>query len=142
MHLRRPVAVGARAVKTRTLAESFRCAARGLLYVLATQRNFRIHCAAGAGVILAAFLWNVPRTEFILLILTTAAVLVAEIMNTSIETIVDMVSPAYHPLAAVAKNVAAGAVLVTAAGAIVVALLVFGGKLCELGVSIFRIGWK
>ncbi|HHV61149.1 MAG TPA: diacylglycerol kinase [Firmicutes bacterium] len=134
--------VGAKAVKARTIAESFRYAASGLLYVLVTQRNFRIHCAAGAGVMLAAFLWDLPRAEIILLLLTITAVLVAEIVNTSIETIVDMVSPAYHPLAAVAKNVAAGAVLITALSAVAVAFLVFGERLGRLCLSIFRAGWK
>ncbi len=104
---------------------SFSYAHKGAMHVLRTQRNIWIHIAIGALVILAALWLAVPRVEMMLLILTIAFVIVSEMLNTAIEEVVNMVKPEHHPLAALSKNIAAGAVLVAAIGAALIGLLVF-----------------
>lgn len=108
-----------------TLARSFRYAFAGLGYCLRTQRNFRIHTLAATLVTVLGVLLGLSWVEWAVLALTVTMVLAAEMVNTVVEAAVDLASPAYHPLAKVAKDVAAGAVLVTALGAVVVGACVF-----------------
>jgi diacylglycerol kinase (ATP) len=108
-----------------TLARSFRYAFAGLWYVARTQRNFRIHLAAGALAALLALAAGFSAVEWATLALLITLVLATEMVNTVVEAAVDLASPAYHPLAKVAKDVAAGAVLLTAIGALVVGAFLF-----------------
>ncbi|HKP53716.1 MAG TPA: diacylglycerol kinase family protein [Chloroflexia bacterium] len=111
------------------IGESFRYAFAGLGYCFRTQRNFRIHIAAAFVVgLLGAFL-GLSLTEWAVLALLVVMVLAAEMVNTMVEALVDLVTTQYHPLAKVAKDVAAGVVLLTAIGAVVVGLLIFGPKM-------------
>jgi diacylglycerol kinase (ATP) len=109
--------------------QSFRYAFAGLGYCFRTQRNFRIHIASAflAG-LLGAFL-GLSLTEWAVLALLVVMVIAAEMVNTMVEALVDLVTIEYHPLAKVAKDVAAGVVLLTAIGAVVVGLLIFGPKI-------------
>jgi diacylglycerol kinase len=104
---------------------SFRYAFAGLWWTLKTQRNMRIHVTIGALALAAALLLRFSTGELALLLVMTTVVLVLEMLNTVVEAAVDLASPAYHPLAKVAKDVAAGAVLVSAAGSVLVGLLLF-----------------
>ncbi len=108
-----------------TLARSFRYAFAGLGYVVRTQRNFRIHLAAGTLAAILGLVVGLSTPEWAVLATLITLVLAAEMTNTVVEALVDLASPAYHPLAKVAKDVAAGAVLLTAIGAIVVGLFLF-----------------
>jgi diacylglycerol kinase (ATP) len=108
-----------------TLARSFRYAFAGLGYVARTQRNFRIHLAAGTLAAILGLVAGLSTPEWAVLATLITLVLAAEMTNTVVEAIVDLASPTYHPLAKVAKDVAAGAVLLTAIGAIVVGLFLF-----------------
>jgi diacylglycerol kinase len=108
-----------------TLARSFRYAFAGLGYCLRTQRNFRIHTLAATLVTGAGVVLGLSWVEWAVLALTMTMVMAAEMVNTVVEAVVDLTSPTYHPLAKVAKDVAAGAVLLTALGAVVVGLFVF-----------------
>lgn len=108
-----------------TLARSFRYAFAGLWYVARTQRNFRIHLAAGALAGLLGLAAGFSGLEWAVLALLITLVLATEMVNTVVEAAVDLASPAYHPLAKVAKDVAAGAVLVTALGALLVGAFLF-----------------
>lgn len=110
---------------------SFRYAFAGWWYVLRTQRNTWIHAAISSGVLLLAWLLRLARVEWAILILTITVVWIAEFVNTSLEAIVDMTMPDPHPLAKVAKDVAAAAVLVGAGGAILVGLLILGPPLWQ-----------
>ncbi len=112
-------------------ARSFRYAFAGWWYVLRTQHNAWIHAVITTAVILLALWLKRPRQEWAILILTFMAVWMAEFMNTAIEALVDMASPEYHPLAKVAKDVAAAAVLVGAIGAVIIGLLLLGPPLWE-----------
>lgn len=104
---------------------SFGHAFRGLKVLLQTQQNARIHAAATIVVVAAGALFRISPTEWVLVALAAVGVWVAEALNTSIEFLVDLASPAAHPLAAIAKDVAAAAVLIMSIGAVVVAALVF-----------------
>src|SRR5437899_1501642 len=92
-----------------TMARSFRYAFAGLFYVLRTQRNFRIHLAVGALAVLLGAVLRLSAPEWALLAVVITLVLAVEMVNTVVEAVVDLASPAYHPLAKIAKDVAAGA---------------------------------
>ena len=107
------------------LRSSFRYAFAGLWWALTTQRNMRIHVAIGAAAFVLGALLRLSTMELALVVLTATVVLAAEMLNTVVEAAVDLASPAYHPLARIAKDVSAGAVLATSLGAIAVGLLLF-----------------
>ncbi len=113
----------------RKFIRSFSYARKGAAHVLRTQRNIWIHIFIGLFVLAAALWLEIPRSEIMILILTISLVIVTEMLNTAIEEVVNMVKPEQHPLAALAKNVAAGAVLVAALGAVMIGIMVFGPRL-------------
>lgn len=104
---------------------SFRYAFAGIGYLFGTQRNAQIHAAVGTLVIVAGLFFQIDRLEWLVLALTITLVIAAEGVNTAVEAVVDLASPNRHPLAKIAKDVAAGTVLLTAIGAVVVGLIVF-----------------
>lgn len=106
------------------LSDSFRFAFEGIKLTFRTERNFRIHLVAAILVIVWALILKVPTFNFALLLIVIALVFCAELLNTAIEAVIDLVSPEWHPLAKVAKDTAAGAVLVSAVFAVAVGLLV------------------
>jgi len=112
-----------------TLLESFRFASAGLFYVIRTQRNFRIHLVVTLSVVVLGIWLRLPPDAWSTLLLTIGRVLIAEMFNTAAETLVDLASPDYHPLAKLVKDLAAGAVLVSALIAVVVGLLLLGPPL-------------
>ena len=111
--------------RSRHVAESFQFASRGLVFALRTQRNLRIHFFIALLVLVLAVALRVSRMELAVLVLTIAGVLVAELANTAIEVAVDLHSPGANPMAGLAKDVAAGSVLVAAVAATCVGVLVF-----------------
>lgn len=109
----------------RALISSFKFAYEGISYCIRNERNFRIHlCAAFLAVVLGGIL-RLNHTELLALFLSIAFVLTAEMVNTAVEKAVDIVSPEYHPLAKIIKDVMAGSVLVSAALSVVVGVLLF-----------------
>jgi diacylglycerol kinase (ATP) len=108
-----------------TLLLSFGYAFAGIRYLLWTQRNAKIHSVISLLAVALGFLLRIELGEWLALVLTIMLVLAAEGLNTAIEAVVDLASPAYHPLAKIAKDVAAGTVLLTAIGAVIVGLMVF-----------------
>src|SRR5680860_62264 len=105
---------------------SMRCALRGIGVMLSTQHNAWIHAAATFGAIVAGLYFGVTKAEWCWIILAIVAVWTAEALNTAIEFLTDVVSPDFHPLAGKAKDVAAGAVLIAAVGAVMIGLVVMG----------------
>ncbi|MFZ5916143.1 MAG: diacylglycerol kinase family protein [Chloroflexota bacterium] len=123
-------------MQTINVWQSFRYAFAGLWYALCTQRNARIHLLAAIAVTVMGLWLGLDGLRWAVLVLTVALVFFAELINTVAEAIVDLVAPGYHPLAKVAKDVSAGAVLITALAAIVVGLLLLGPPLlARLGLS-------
>ena len=112
-------------------AKSFQYAFEGWWYVIRTQHNAWIHALVTVVIIMMALWLRISRIEWAILILTFMAVWMAEFINTALEAIVDMTSPDFHPLAKVAKDVAAAAVLVGAIGAVLIGLLILGPPLWQ-----------
>lgn len=104
---------------------SFGYAFAGIAVLLREQHNAWVHLLATAVVVGAGILFHVSMTEWALLVLAITGVWVAEALNTAIELVCDVASPEYHPLVKKAKDVAAGAVLLSATGAAAIAALVF-----------------
>ncbi|MGI8649204.1 MAG: diacylglycerol kinase family protein [Rubrobacter sp.] len=105
----------------------------GIRLVIGSQRNMRFHVIIAVGVIVAGVVFRISPMEFALIALTITVVFAAEIVNTAIEAVVDLVSSErHHPLAKTAKDCAAGAVLICAVGAVVVGVLVFHDEVFEL----------
>jgi len=113
----------------KSLLHSFRYAFAGFWYALRTQRNVRIHLLAAVAVTAMGLWLCLDAVRWAVLVLTIALVFFAEMVNTVVEAIVDLSAAEYHPLAKVAKDVSAGAVLVTAMAAVVVGLLILGPPL-------------
>ncbi|HLX20031.1 MAG TPA: diacylglycerol kinase [Gaiellaceae bacterium] len=108
-----------------TLLDSFNYAFEGIIHVLRTQRNLRIHFLIAVVVIGAAVALNVGRIDLILLLLAIAFVLVAEMVNSAIEGAIDVSTTSFDPNAKLAKDIAAGAVLIAAVTALAIGYLVF-----------------
>ncbi|MBR5090531.1 MAG: diacylglycerol kinase family protein [Ruminiclostridium sp.] len=107
------------------LLKSFYCAGRGIAFCLRHERHFRIHLCATAYVMFFATFYDFSRTDYAVLILTCAAVISMEIVNTAIEVVIDKVSPRYNIFAMIGKDIAAGAVLFTSIGAVAVGVFMF-----------------
>ena len=106
--------------------------------MLRTQRNARIHLAVATAVVLMGLWLGVSETEWAILVLTIGVVLTAEALNTVAEAAVDLATMEYHPLAKVAKDVAAGAVLLMAIAAAIVGFLILGPPLCGVVLGALR----
>jgi diacylglycerol kinase len=117
------------------LLRSFRCASAGLWYAIRTQQNMRIHLSIAGAVIVLGIYLGLDWTQWAVLALTIGAVLIAEMFNTVAEAALDAATPYYHPLVKIAKDVAAGAVLLTALIAVCVGLMVLGPPLWNKIVS-------
>ncbi len=104
----------------------------GLWYALRTQRNARVHVAIAILAILLGIILHISAVEFAMIFVAITAVFMAEMFNTVFELCIDLASPEYHPLAKIAKDVSAGAVLLSAILAVVIGLFVFGPHLWAL----------
>ena len=109
----------------RARVRSFGCAFRGLALLLRRELHAKVHAAATIGVIALGFVANLSETKWCLVALAIGMVWAAEAFNTAIEIIVDLVSPEFHPLAGMAKDIAAGGVLAAAIAALVIGVIVF-----------------
>jgi diacylglycerol kinase (ATP) len=112
-----------------SILESFNFAFEGVIHVLRTQRNMRIHFATAAIVLIAAVAVGVGRLELMALLLAISFVLIAEMINTALEAGIDVATTSFDPLAKLAKDIAAGAVLIATVNAVAVGYLVFSDKI-------------
>jgi diacylglycerol kinase (ATP) len=112
-----------------SILESFNFAFEGVIHVLRTQRNMRIHFATAAIVLIAAVALGVGRLELMALLLAISFVLIAEMINTALEAGIDVATTSFDPLAKLAKDIAAGAVLIATVNAVAVGYLVFSDKI-------------
>ena len=108
-----------------TRYSSFKFAFKGMTAVFRSEPNMHLHVLASMIVFVMAYRFEVTRTEWCLLVFCVGLVWMAEIFNTSIETLTDLVSPEQHVLAGKTKDLAAGAVLMAAITAVVVGLIIF-----------------
>lgn len=116
---------------------SLRQAWRGMRYTWKTQGHLQFHVMAGVIVLCFAWWSKVTLFEWLILILAIGSVIGAEVVNTAIEIMVDLAHPKFHPLAGMAKDVAAGAVLVSVIQAIVIGMIIFWSPLFHLASIIF-----
>jgi diacylglycerol kinase (ATP) len=121
-----------------SVIESFNYAVEGIIHVLRTHRNMRIHFAAAIGVLVLALLLGVDRIELVALLLSISFVLIAEMINSAIEAAIDVATSSFDPLAKLAKDIAAGAVLIASVNAVAVGYLVFSGQVAESGSNFFE----
>lgn len=116
----------------RSLAFSFACAWHGVLHALRTQRNMRIHIAFAVLAIVLGLVFRISLAEWLAISAFIALVLSLEILNTALEALVDLVSPERNEFARVAKDCAAGAVLVSAFVALVVGVALFAPRIIRV----------
>jgi len=104
---------------------SFRYAMSGIVFCVKYERNMRIHITITLYVLYFARFYELTKAEIILLILTCVSAITLEMVNTAIEVVIDKVSPNYHTLAKIGKDVAAGAVLIATIAAVIIGILLF-----------------
>lgn len=105
----------------------FKYAIEGLVHVFRTQRHMRFHFLTLVLVLVVSLVFHLNKEQVIVLLFTISLVLTAEMFNTAIEAVVDLVTQTYHPLAKFAKDIAAGAVLITVINAMAIGFLLFPG---------------
>ncbi|WP_231724733.1 diacylglycerol kinase [Leptotrichia sp. oral taxon 847] len=112
--------------------DSFNYAIEGLTSALQNEKHMKFHILSAILIVILAILTNASKVEILLISVSVAFVIITELMNTAVEALVDLISPERHPLAKLAKDVAAGAVLVAAINAICVGYLLFYDKLLDI----------
>ena len=114
------------------LINSFKYAIEGIISSFRTEKNMKIHVLAMIIVIILGFVFKLDKVEWCFIIIAIISVISAELFNTAIETVVDMVSHERNPKAKLAKDIAAGAVLVVAMGAAIMGVMIFGPKIINI----------
>ncbi|MCC6444852.1 MAG: diacylglycerol kinase [Armatimonadetes bacterium] len=118
-------------MRRRHILDSFRHALDGIVHVFQTQRHMRYHVLTVLMVLTIGLLYRLDSRDMLLLLFTVSLVLITEMFNTAVEVMIDLFNPAFHPLAKIAKDIAAGAVLISSINAVVVGffLFVYNGRL-------------
>lgn len=119
-------------MKMKGLLDSFNYAIEGLIYAVRTQRNMKIHVITSILVLIMALFTRITKVELLVLCLTITMVMSAELFNTAVEATIDLTTNHYHPLAKVAKNTAAAAVLLTTINAVVVGYFLFWNEITSM----------
>jgi diacylglycerol kinase (ATP) len=114
-----------------SVLQSFNFAFEGIIHVLRTQRNMRIHFMIAAGVLIGALIVGVSRLELVILLMAISFVLIAEMINSALEAGIDVATTSFDPLAKLAKDIAAGAVLSATITAHAVGYLVFVDRITD-----------
>ncbi len=125
-------------MKVKKLLDSFNYAIEGIIYSVRTQRNMKIHMIAALLVLVMCFIYDLSKMEILTVIITISIVIITELFNTAVEFAIDATVNYYHPLAKIAKNVAAGGVLVAAINAVVVGYIIFWDKLKYINFIVMR----
>ncbi len=116
-------------IKVKKIVDSFNNSISGILHAVRTQLNIKIHLFVALVVMSASLFYDITKIELIILALTITLVIFAELVNTAIETAIDATTNYYHPLAKIAKNISAGAVLLTAINSVFIGYLIFWDKI-------------
>ena len=117
--------------RSHSILQSFNYAFQGVIHVLRIERNMRIHFLIATAVLVLAFAYGVTKLELIALLLAIAFVLITEMVNTAVEATIDLSTREIDPLAKLAKDIAAGAVLIASVTALVIGYLVFASRLAD-----------
>jgi len=116
-----------------SLIDSFNCAFQGVIYAVRTQRNMRVHLLIAMVVLIAAVVVSVSESELIALILVIAFVLITEMVNSAVEAAIDVSTTSFDPMAKLAKDMAAGAVLISTLTAVSIGFLIFSDRIASPG---------
>ncbi|MCT4594589.1 MAG: diacylglycerol kinase [Anaeromicrobium sp.] len=125
-------------MKVRKLIDSFNYAIDGIFYSIKTQRNMKIHMIMAILVIVGSMFFDLTKWDLALVLFSIFLVIITEMINTSIEVTIDLITREYHPLAKIAKNVAAGGVLLAALNSVLVAYIVFYDKFIPIAEILFN----
>lgn len=110
----------------------FKHAVNGIFHVFKNEQNFKIHILATILVISAGVFFSIDKTEWMIIIIAISIVLTSELINSAIEYLSNFVSPNFHDKIKIIKDASAGAVLISAIGALVLALVIFVPKIIEI----------
>ena len=120
------------------ILDAWKNAIDGIIYATTTQRNIKIQLVLAVLVVIVSLFFDLNRAEFLCFLFTIILILLAEMFNTAIETVVDLYVDVYHPKAKIAKDVAAGGVVITTINAIIVAYFLFFDKISDIGLTFLR----
>ena len=123
-------------IKNANFLDSCKNALDGIIYAVTTQGNIKKQLVIAVAVMLISLFFDLSRAEFLCLMFTVVLVIIVELINTAVETVVDLYTDLYHPKAKIAKDVAAGAVVVSAINAVIVAYFLFFEKISTIGLKI------
>lgn len=121
-----------RPYKNKNFLDSFRYAAEGIATAFREERNMRIHVLSAISVIIVSYFLSLSVAEWLWILLVSFLVLIMEVLNTVIENLTDLVSPDYHPLAKIVKDMAAAIVLMTSFFALLVGSIILLPKMIEI----------
>ncbi|HZG60557.1 MAG TPA: diacylglycerol kinase family protein [Anoxybacillus sp.] len=107
------------------LLKSFSFAWEGIVFTFKNEKNMKIHCVAALFVCMTAWMLDLSKTEWLIILITIGVVFSLEMVNTAIERVVDLAAPEFHPLAKIAKDVAAGAVFVFVMISVIIGAIIF-----------------
>lgn len=124
--------------KNKNLINTWKNAFEGIIYATTTQGNIRKQLAIAVIVMAISLFFNLSKAEFLCLMFTVVLIIIAEMVNTAIETVVDLYTDLYHPKAKIAKDVGAGAVVIAAINAIIVAYFLFFDKISDIGLAFIQ----
>ena len=116
-----------------TLIDSFNYAFQGVIHAVRTQRNMRIHMLAAITVLVIAIAIGVTQMELIALVIAIAFVLITEMINSAVEGAIDVATTSFDPMAKLAKDMAAGAVLISTLTAVSIGFLIFSDRIADPG---------
>lgn len=117
---------------SRSFWQSLRYAIEGVSYCIRTQKNMKIHLVIAAAALILAGILEISALEFAMIVISISMVFICEIINTAVEKAVDTATSDYHPIAKIAKDVAAGAVLISVISSIIIGLLIYGRHLLNI----------
>lgn len=123
-------------MKNSNFLEALQNALDGIIYAITTQSNIKKQLIIAVAVMIISLFFDLNKAEFLCLMFTVVLIIVAEMINTAIETVVDLYTDLYHPKAKIAKDVGAGAVVISAINAIIVAYFLFFEKISTIGLNI------
>lgn len=118
--------------KAKKVVKSFSYALQGICYASKVERNLKIHLSITLLVVILGFLFSLTKIEWLFVLIAIGGVITLELVNTSIERVVDLVTKDDHPLAKQAKDTAAGAVLIYAIIAVIIGIIIFVPKILRL----------
>lgn len=122
----------------KNILDSWKNAINGIIYATTTQKHIQKQLLIIVAVLLISLFFNLNRVEFLVLLFAAVLIIIAEMLNTGIETVVDLYTDLYHPKAKIAKDVGAGAVVMAAINAVVVAYFLFFDKIATIGANMLE----